>query len=205
MNLHLYRAELSSSYWSKDTISLLFWVSGMSPITSTTGAMNRTKRRGPRTEPCGTPVSELSLTAGWGVDPNKWWTICQVSLNPGVDSSRQAECMFKPVKEGGVVQSVKSSRHIESSKNCDLSRINGVHDVVSQFEQSCFCRIELSICRLKGWKTGRNGKVRKEASQGQAFQWFCQWCANWNRPEIWRIWFGEPGLLQKWLFLEMLF
>ena len=32
----------------------------MSPITSTTGEMNRTKRRGPSTEPCGTPVSEVS-------------------------------------------------------------------------------------------------------------------------------------------------
>ena len=32
----------------------------MSPITSTTGEMNRTKRRGSRTEPCGTPVSEVS-------------------------------------------------------------------------------------------------------------------------------------------------
>jgi hypothetical protein len=32
----------------------------MSPITSTTGEMNKTKRRGPRTEPCGTPVSEVS-------------------------------------------------------------------------------------------------------------------------------------------------
>ena len=118
-------------------------------------------------------ASEWGVTrGGWGVNPNKWWTICQVWMNPGVDSSWQAECMFKPMKEGGVVQSVKSSRHIESSKNCDLSRINGVHDVVSQFEQSCFCRMELSICRLKGWKTGRNGKVRKEASQGQAFQYF---------------------------------
>ena len=30
------------------------------------------------------------------------------------------------------------------------NRINGVHDIISQFEQSCFCRMELSICRLKG-------------------------------------------------------
>ena len=51
---------VSSAYWWKDTIPLLFWVSGMSPITSTTGEMNKTKRRGPRTEPCGTPVSEVS-------------------------------------------------------------------------------------------------------------------------------------------------
>jgi len=31
----------------------------MRKIASTTGAMNKTKRRGPRTEPCGTPVSEV--------------------------------------------------------------------------------------------------------------------------------------------------
>ena len=95
--------------------------------------------------------------------------------------------MFKPVKEGGVVQSVKSSRHIQSSKNCDLTRINSVHDIVSQFEQSCFCRMELSICRLKGWKTGRNGKVRKEASQSQAFQYFANGVQIGNRPETLRI------------------
>ena len=70
-------------------------------------------------------------------------------MNPGVDSSGQTKCMFKPMKKGDVVQGVKGSRHIESSKNCDLSRINGVHDIISQFEQSCFCRMELPICRLK--------------------------------------------------------
>ena len=35
-------------------------MSEMSPITSTTGGMNRTKRRGPRMEPCRTPVNEIS-------------------------------------------------------------------------------------------------------------------------------------------------
>ena len=30
------------------------------PITSTTDEMNKTKRRGPRTEPCGMPVSEVT-------------------------------------------------------------------------------------------------------------------------------------------------
>ena len=29
-------------------------------LTYTTGEMNKTKRRGPRTLPCGTPVSEVS-------------------------------------------------------------------------------------------------------------------------------------------------
>ena len=51
---------VSSAYWWKDTIPLLFWMSGMNPIASTTGEMNKTKRRGPRTEPCGTPVNEVS-------------------------------------------------------------------------------------------------------------------------------------------------
>ena len=31
------------------------------------------------------------------------------------------QCMFKPMKKGSMVQSVESSRHIESSKNYDLS------------------------------------------------------------------------------------
>ena len=35
-------------------------MSGLSPITSTTGEMNKTKRRRPRTEPCGTPANEVS-------------------------------------------------------------------------------------------------------------------------------------------------
>ena len=45
---------VSSAYWWKGTIPILFWMS------STTGEINKTKRRGPRTEPCGRPVSELS-------------------------------------------------------------------------------------------------------------------------------------------------
>ena len=149
---------VSSVYWWKDTIPLLFWMSGMSPITSTTGEMNKTKRRWLRTEPCGRPVNEVSqeeddesmLTKDERFVKYEWiqvWTVLE-----------------KPMKKGGVVQSVKSSRLIESSKNCDLYRINGVHDTIGQFEQSCFRRMELSICRLKGWKTGRNGKMRKEAS-----------------------------------------
>ena len=35
-------------------------MSGMSPITSTTGEINITERRGPRTEPCRMPVNEVS-------------------------------------------------------------------------------------------------------------------------------------------------
>ena len=52
--------------------------------------------------------------------------------------------------------------------------------------------MELSICRLKGWKTGRNGKMRKEASQSQAFQYFANSVQIGDRPEVWRIRFGEP-------------
>ena len=51
---------VSSVYWWKDTIPLSFWMSGMSPITSTTGEMNKTKRREPRTKPCGMPVDDIS-------------------------------------------------------------------------------------------------------------------------------------------------
>ena len=51
---------VSSAYWWKDTILLSFWMPGISPITSTTGEMNKTKKGGPRTEPCGTPVDDIS-------------------------------------------------------------------------------------------------------------------------------------------------
>ena len=71
-------------------------------------------------------------------------------MNPGVDKSRQTKSVIEPMKEGVVVQSVKGSRHIKSSENCDFSRINGVHDIISQCEQGCFCRMELAICRLQG-------------------------------------------------------
>ena len=85
---------------------------------------------------------------------NKRWTICQVWMNQlGVDSncSCQAECMFKrPSLWRRVVWSKVSKAADISRAASDLSRINGIHDVVSQFEQSCFCRMERLICRLKG-------------------------------------------------------
>ena len=110
-------------------------------------------------------ASEWGITRGrWRINLDSIWTVCQVWVNPGVGTSWQTECMFMPAKKGGVVQSIKSSRHIKSSKNCDLSRINGVDNIISQFEESSFCRMKLSICRLKGWKSGRDGKMRKEAS-----------------------------------------
>ena len=42
------------------------------------------------------------------------------------------------LKKGGVVESVESNRHIESIENWDLSRINGVYDIISQFERKQF-------------------------------------------------------------------
>ena len=82
--------------------------------------------------------------------------------------------MFKPMKEGGVVQSVKRSRHIESSKNCDVSRINGVHDIVSQFEQSCFCRMETFDMPTEGVKNWEKWKGEEGGELKPRVPIFCQ-------------------------------
>ena len=105
-------------------------------------------------------ASEWGVTrGGWGVDPNTRWTICQGWMNHKCGQFLTSQMYVQACRwQHCEVQSVKSSRHIESSKNCDLTRINGVHDIVSQFEQSCFCRMQLSICRLKGWKSWEHWK-----------------------------------------------
>ena len=98
---------VSSAYWWKDTISLLFWVSGMSPITSTTGEMNRTKRRGPRTEPCGTPVSEVSqeedeesiLTNDERFVKYEWIQVWTVPDKPNVCSSLWRRVVWSKVSK----------------------------------------------------------------------------------------------------------
>ena len=66
-----------------------------------------------------------------------------------VDSSWQTKCMFKPMKKGGVVQSVKSSRHISRAARivtfpesivsvwAELFLVNGTFDMP-----------------IEGWKLG---------------------------------------------------
>ena len=93
-------------------------------------------------------------------------------------------------------------------EGCCGSRVSKAADIsraarIVTFPESMVSMISLVSLReavsveWKGWKTGRNGKVRKEASQSQAFQYFANSVQIGNRSEIWRIWFGEPGLLQK--------
>ena len=45
---------------------------------------------------------------------------------------------YEITENGGVVESAESSRYIESGENCEFSRINSVHDIISQFEQSSY-------------------------------------------------------------------
>ena len=46
--------------------------------------------------------------------------------------------MFEPVKEGGVVKSIKCRRHVESGKNSNFARVYVFEDVVRKFEQGSF-------------------------------------------------------------------
>ena len=74
--------------------------------------------------------------------------------------------MFKPVKECGVVKSIKSCRHIESSENSNIARVDIFQDVVCKFEQSSFGRVEFAVSRLKRTETGTDtwGKRHVRAS-----------------------------------------
>ena len=63
-----------------------------------------------------------------------------------------------------MVESIKCSGHVESSQNCDFSRVNGFHDVVCEFEPSGLSRMEFAIGRLQRAETGRYGYMRKEMS-----------------------------------------
>ena len=46
--------------------------------------------------------------------------------------------MFEPVKEGGVVKSIKCRRHVESGKNSNFARVYVFEDVIRKFEQGQF-------------------------------------------------------------------
>ena len=78
--------------------------------------------------------------------------------------------MLKSVERCGMVKNIECSGHVESSQNCDFSRVNSFHDVVREFEHSSLSRMELAIGRLQRAETGRNRYVRKKTSQGA----FCQ-------------------------------
>ena len=100
------------------------------------------------------------------------------------------------MKKGGVVQSVKSSRHIESSKNCDLSE--SMASMISLVNLSKAVSVEWNF-RYADWRGEKLGEMERWGRRraNQAFQYFANSIQIGNRPEIWRIRFGEPGLLQK--------
>ena len=80
--------------------------------------------------------------------------------------------MLKSVEKCGVVQSIECSGHVESSQNCDFSRVNSFHDVVREFEQSSLGRMEFAVGRLQRAEAGRYGYVREKTSQGETFKHF---------------------------------
>ena len=53
--------------------------------------------------------------------------------------------MLKSVEKCGMVEGIKCSRHVESSQNCDFSRVNGFHGIICEFEQSGLSRTEFAI------------------------------------------------------------
>ena len=69
-----------------------------------------------------------------------------------------------------MVQSIECSGHVESSQNCDFSRVNSFHDVVREFEQSSLGRMEFAVGRLQRSEAGRYRYVREKTSQGEPNQ-----------------------------------
>ena len=63
-----------------------------------------------------------------------------------------------------MVKSIECSGHVESSQNCDFSRVNSFHDVVREFEQSSLSRMEFAVGRLQRAETGRYRYVREKTS-----------------------------------------
>ena len=65
-----------------------------------------------------------------------------------------------------MVESIKCSGHVESSQNCDFSRVNSFHDVICEFEQSGLSRMEFAKADCKRQKLGDmniRGKRRARA------------------------------------------
>ena len=73
-----------------------------------------------------------------------------------------------------MVQSIECSGHVESSQNCDFSRVNSFHDVVHEFEQSSLSRMEFAVGRLQRAEAGRYRYVREKNEPGRDVQAFCQ-------------------------------
>ena len=57
------------------------------------------------------------------------------------------------MEKRGMVKSVEGSRHVESSQNCNFSRVNGFHDIICEFEQSSLSGMKFAA-DCKGQKLG---------------------------------------------------
>ena len=95
--------------------------------------------------------------------------------------------MFKPVKKCGVVESIKSCRHIESRENSNFARVDSFQEIVCKFEQSSFGRVEFAVSRLKRTETGRNRYMREKACKSKSFQNFANCVKIRDGSEIGRI------------------
>ena len=71
-----------------------------------------------------------------------------------------------------MVKSIECSGQVESSQNCDFSRVNSLHDVIREFEQSSLSQMEFAVGRLQRAETGRYRYVREKTNQGETFEHF---------------------------------
>ena len=60
---------------------------------------------------------------GWWVNFDKGWAICKIGANPRDDKAGQTKGMLKSVKKCGVIKSIECRRHVESSQNCNFTRV----------------------------------------------------------------------------------
>ena len=134
----------------------------------------------------------------WGrINFNEKWARKQIWLNPGDDKTRETKCMFEPVKERGVFESIECRRQIESSKNGEFARVYVFEDVVCEFEQGSFSWVELAINRLKRTGTGRDRHMGEKSCKSKSLQNFANCIEIRNGPEIGRIRFWQTRFFQK--------
>ena len=88
----------------------------------------------------------------------------QIGGNPRDGIARKTKGVLKYVEKCGMVESIECSRHVESSQNCDFSRVNGLHDITCEFEQGGLSGMKFAIGILQKKETGRYGNMRKKTS-----------------------------------------
>ena len=164
---------MSSTYW----LPFRSYSWGMSPITSTTGEINRTKRRRPRTEPCGTPVSEVSQEDEESILTKderfvKVWPGCGQFL------TSQIAC------EGGWC-----------GPECQKQPTSRAAPYQNQWRPWYVSRVFLLSNRLKGWKLGemeRWGRRRKAKRSN-----ILPWCSDWKYLKFEGSDLESPGFFRR--------